>query len=215
MAAFDTEIFDILCQVLESEFGADPKRLTPDLELGELHLDQEEYHHLYALMAEKTDVNLHKIVNSMPLYSVDEGDWTMRSLQNLAAFSNEAAEYLDRCDVRTEKETLRSITQSFAAGEYVSSGLYFDPFFPPRSKTYVIALSLGIVLALVVIGPVIWASWPCKPLLWVCYGGPGERYLHVLPYVGGVAAILLAFAYCPGWLALRSKRRRRERRGTM
>ncbi len=214
MTAFDPDVFDTLCRVLADEFGADPKQLTPDLELIALELDQEEYHRLYEHMAEETGVHLHKIVNSMPIYSMDKGEWTMRSLQNLAAFSDDAAKYLDRCDVRSEKETLRSIAQSFAEGRYVSSGQFFDPFFPPRSKTYVIGWSVGIVLVLVIIGPTIWALWPCNPFRWACHGGPMGRYLFVIPYTGGLAAFLLASAYVPGLLALRSKRLRRDRRAS-
>ena len=210
---FDPEIFDKLCHLIAEEFVADPHRLTPDTEVIELELDQEEYHRLYQRMAEETGVRLNDIIHSMPIYSLDEGETTMISLQNWAAFNPDAADYLDRCDVRTEKETLGSIAASFTAGEYVSSGQFFEPLYPPRSKRYVIGWAIFILgMGFVIIPHALAYFKGCNLACVMREEGHMDRVFEILPLTGGLALVLLTVAFVPGWLALRSRRRRAARR---
>ncbi|MCG3266242.1 hypothetical protein [Yoonia sp. I 8.24] len=210
----DPDVFDLLCKILADEFGADSSRLTPKTELISLQLDQEEYHRLYEQMAEATGVDLNAVVHSMPLYSIDESETVMGSLRNLAPFNSDAKQYLESCDVRTDKETLGSIADSFARGEYVASGLYFDPIFPARSKRYVISWTLGIVVVLLIIGPLWWAVRPCGPFKPGCSAGPLWVYLKALIYTVPATVLLLGLAFAPGMIALRARRKRRARRAT-
>ena len=107
----------------------------------------------------------------MPIYQLEHGEHVMRSLQNIAPFSQDVATYLDSSALRVEKEMLGSIAATFAEGRYVSSGLTFGPMFPPRNKPQVIWRTCAAVVLLGFVIPLVGANLPCVSCCWTYHGG--------------------------------------------
>ncbi|SMX31054.1 hypothetical protein [Octadecabacter ascidiaceicola] len=207
LSAPQPDYFDVLLDVVNETLGCDRSTLTPETTFYDLDVDTYEYQSIFAQTCERTGKNLSKVVNSMPIYTLGASEWTMTSLQNLAAFSPKADQLLLRYNVREQVDTLGSVALSIEAETYVSSAKLGELAYPARTKRYVVIWSLVILIGLACIVPIAFAFMPrctatCELPRW-------SLSRDVLPFFGSMAALLLAAAYVPGILALRKVRRRR------
>ncbi|MEJ6401796.1 hypothetical protein [Yoonia sp. 2307UL14-13] len=213
MAEFDPEVYDMVCDVLTGEFGISPHRTGPDVEMINLDLDYQEYDRLYVVLSERTGVSLQEISATMPVINCGESENAMQSLRNIAPFSVFAADYLNRCDIRAERETIGSIAATFTAGKYVRSGLLFPLTLPPHSRAHVL-IKLVVVPLLVVVGlPVAYTMWPCNPFAWYCGWTMDGRLGDVIGFLVVSSIIFTSGTLWPGLQALRRRRARFRRRG--
>ena len=213
MTAFDPDIFELVCNTIVTEFGISPHRLTPDTAMVDLDLDQQEYDTLYSILSEETGVSLHDVYSTMPVLNYGENEKVMSSLRNIAPFNRFAADYLERCDVQPEKETVGSIAASFTEGKYVRSGLTFPPTLPPHAPLNVLFRLVGLPLLFVVFVPYLYTLMPCNPFAWYCGWTMTDRLGDVVKVLCVISTLYVVSALWPGLSALRYRKARLARRG--
>jgi hypothetical protein len=207
----DAELFHTACLIIADELQIKPDNLTSDTTFAQLQMSLDDYHRIYERACGELGISLPKVVNSMPIYSYGASPAAMGSLQWLSAFSAKASTVLARFDVTEDKETIGSFVETLAKGEYVASGLVFEPNYPARSKASAFGwTAMQFVLLLVVI-PFGYALWPCNPFVRECTGNVWTRAAGVAAYSGPIWGLLLARKMVPGlWAMVRHARNQRS-----
>jgi hypothetical protein len=200
----DSTYLPTVYRVVSHVTGTDIGLLTDKTRFSEVVTTEDEFHEIYEQCCEELGVSLPLILNSMPMYRQKLWEFVLSSLRNLAPFNKRADALLAKHDVQIEDETLGSLAQSMRENAYVSSGEYWPPENPPRSKTYVISWALGL-LAAAVIFPYLFTLAPCSMVGSKCILPTWWQMRKMLPFTVSGAGLIIAFAYVPGLLLMAGK----------